>query len=106
MARRVDSLRQDLVDLVEGRPGWRLEARSTPGASPLWCYVSGGEVEFSATAEKGAIRLYVMATDQELVFRNGDELADWLRVHREEALQERRARAGGKSRFRELFEWG
>ena len=96
-----------LVELIEGRPGWRLEPRSTPGATPVWCFVFAGKIEFSVTADVGSIRLYVMETDQEIVFKDADELMAWLRSNRAEALQEPASRSpGGKSRLRKLFEWG
>jgi len=59
---RTNDMRQDVVDLLRGRPGWRLEPRTTPGASPVWCYVVGGQIEFSVAVEDGVIRLYVMDT--------------------------------------------
>jgi len=71
----------------------------------LWCYVADGRVEFSATAEDGVIRLYVMATDEEIVFAGTDELAEWVRTHHADALGDRPPRPGGKERFRRLFEW-
>jgi hypothetical protein len=98
--------RRHLVELFEGRPGWRLEPRTTPGATPLWCFVVDGEIEYSVAAEDGAIHLYVMATDEELTFRDAEELTAWLRVHRQDALQERPARPAGEKRSRRFFEWG
>jgi hypothetical protein len=96
----------EIVDLVGGRPGWRLEPRSTPGATPLWCFVFGGKIEFSVTADGDSIHLYVMETDEEILFNDTDELTKWLRTHRAEALREPAARPpSGKSRFRKLFEW-
>ena len=59
------SLRKDLVDLVEGVPGWRLEPRTTPGASPLWCFVADGKIEFSVTVEGSELVLYDMETDRD-----------------------------------------
>jgi hypothetical protein len=105
MGRRANEGRQRLVDLLDGRPGWRLEPRSTPGASPLWCYVAEGEIELSVAAEDGVLRLYVMASDKEHVFADADELSAWLRANREDALLERPPRPGGKTRMRQLFEW-
>ena len=106
MTDRVGPSRNDMADLLGGRPGWRLEPRSTPGASPLWCFVFGGKIEFSVTVEGGSIHLYVMETDEEIVFKDADELTTWLRTHRAEALQEPASRSpAGKSRFRKLFEW-
>ena len=102
---RAKDARKELVELLEGRPGWRLEPRSTPGAAPLWCYVTGGEIEFSVTAEDGAIHLYVMATDHELVFRDTNELTAWLQEHRDDAFRDRPQRPEGKERFRRYFEW-
>jgi len=105
MASRAGQVRKQLVELVEGRPGWRLEPRSTPGAAPLWCFVAGGEVEFSVTVEDGSIRLYVMATDEEIEFEHTDELEAWMHAHRADALGERPRRPQGKERFRRFFEW-
>jgi hypothetical protein len=94
-----------MTELVHGRPGWRLEPRTTPGASPLWCFVVDGEVEFSVTAEDGLIRMYIMATDRELLFRNADELTMWLQVHRQDALKDAPKRPDGKRRIKKMFEW-
>ncbi len=94
------------MDLLEGRPGWRLEPRTTPGATPLWCFVEGGEIEFSVTTEKDLFRLYVMATDQEIVFADLEQLTTWLQAHRPGAMQEVPRRPDGKVRLRKLFEWG
>ena len=97
----------DLVDLIGGRPGWRLEPRSTPGSTPVWCFVFGGKIEYSVTADAGSIHLYVMETDQEIQFKDADGLMTWLRTHRAEAVQEPAPRlSSGKSRLRKLFEWG
>ncbi len=96
----------EILDLLGGRPGWRLEPRSTPGATPLWCFVFNGKIEFSVTADADSIHLYVMETDQEIVFKGADELMTWLRTNRVEAVQEPSARAPRKSRFRKLTEWG
>ena len=96
----------EVLDLLGGRPGWRLESRSTPGASPLWCFVAGGKIEFSVTADADAIRLYVMDTDREIVFSDADALMAWLRINRAEAAQEPAPRVSAKSRFRKFTEWG
>jgi hypothetical protein len=98
-------MRKELADLFGDRPGWRLEPRSTPGATPLWCFVFGGKIEFSVTAERDSITLYIMETDQELVFKDSDELTEWLRTHRAEAMREPEPRVQGKARRRRFFEW-
>jgi hypothetical protein len=95
-----------MVELLQGRPGWRLEPRTTPGATPLWCFVADGKVEFSVNAEGGAFRLYVMDADQELVFEDLDGLLAWLRTYRADALQPVPLRPDGKARVKKFFEWG
>ena len=105
MTRRENEVRKQVVELFQGRPGWRLEPRTTPGATPLWCFVANGKVEFSVTAEGGSLRLYVMDTDQEIVFEDLDELRDWLRANRAEALQDAPTRPDGKTRVKKFFEW-
>jgi hypothetical protein len=102
---RVGPSKNELDDLFGGRPGWRLEPRLTPGATPLWCFVAGGKIEFSVEVVDNSIRLYLVATDKEIVFDHVDELTAWLKTHRAAALQEPAARHSGKSRFRKLFEW-
>ncbi len=107
MSDRASQSGSELVDLIGGRPGWRLEPRSTPGATPVWCFVLGGKIEFSVTADAGSIHLYVMETDQEIEFEDADGLMAWLRTNRAEAVQEPASRLpSGKSRLRKLFEWG
>ncbi len=96
----------DVLDLLGGRPGWRLEPRSTPGASALWCFVVNGKIEFSVTADAGAIHLYVMDTDREIVFAGADELMAWLRLNRADAAQEPAPRVTTRSRLRRFTDWG
>ena len=79
---------KDFEELLGGRPGWRLEPRSTPGAGPLWCFVFNGKIEYSVTVDRGIIHLYVMDTDQEIVFADADELMG----HGYEATERRRRR--------------
>ena len=100
-----DQSRRHLVDLLQGRPGWRLEPRTTPGATPLWCFVAGGRVVYSVSAEGGGLRLYVMESDQEIAFEDTDELAAWFREHRPEAMQEAPDRPDGKNRAKKFFQW-
>lgn len=105
MGREERRLRKELAELVGQRPGWRLEPRSTPGATPLWCYVDEGRIEFSVTAQEDKLRLYVMATDQEVVFDDSAALTDWIRANRADALREPPVKPAGKARKRGLFEW-
>jgi hypothetical protein len=106
MARRADQPRQQLVDLLRGRPGWRLEPRTTPGATPLWCFVANGRVVYSVAAEDGLIRLYIMESDEEVAFRDVNGLTAFLQEHRPEAMQDAPDQPKGKKRAKKFFEWG
>jgi hypothetical protein len=96
----------DIRDVFFGRPGWRLEPRSTPGLTPLWCFVVNGKIEFSVTVEEGTVRLYVMESDQVLVFDDAEGLMAWLRANRAEAFLEPEPPATKKSRLRKFTQWG
>jgi hypothetical protein len=96
----------EIRELLVGRPGWRLEPRATPGATPLWCFVFNGKIEFSVTVEEGSVRLYVMETDQELQFADSEDLMAWLGANRAEAVLDPVPRATKKSRLRKLTRWG
>jgi hypothetical protein len=98
-------LTNEILDLLGGRPGWRLEPRSTPGSTPLWAFVYNGKIEYSVTIDGGTIRLYVMETDQEIIFDNADGLMSWLRSNRPEAAQESEAGKPRKSIFRRVTQW-
>jgi hypothetical protein len=95
----------DIRDLLVGRPGWRLESRSSPGSTPLWCFVFNGKIEFSVTVDEGGIRLYVMETDQEIIFDDAATLMAWLRANRVEATLDPEVKASRKSVFRRMTEW-
>lgn len=99
------SLRKELAELLDGFDGWRLEARTSPGASPLWCFVSGGKVECSVSVESAVMHLYVMETDDEMTFNSGDSLVAWLGVHRPDAVRPAPTRAARKKRVSKFFEW-
>ncbi len=106
MGDQAGQLKNEFLDALVGRPGWRLEPRSTPGAPPIWCFVFNGKIEFSVTAEEDKlIHLYLMETDREITFRDADELTSWLRTHRSEALQDPLPKVASKSRFRDVFRW-
>ena len=97
--------KNEILELFAGRPGWRLEPRSTPGSTSLWCYVVNGQIEFSVTVEGTSLRLYLMETDQEIVFADADGLMAWLRANRAEAAQEPAPQVPRRSRLRRFTEW-
>jgi hypothetical protein len=100
-----DSFRKEIADLLGGLEGWRLEPRTTPGASPLWCFLSDGKIVFSVSVEGPAIALYVMDTDEDLTFSDRLGLEAWLAEHRPDALRHGAAPAERKKRIRKFFEW-
>ncbi len=61
---RVTPSREELSDLLTGRPGWHLETSLTPGAPPVWCFRSGGKVEFSVNVERNSIEFNVWETNE------------------------------------------
>lgn len=71
----------------------------------MWAFVYNGKIEYSVTADAGTLRLYVMETDQEIVFDDADVLLSWLRSNRPEAAQESEAGKPRKSIFRRVTEW-
>jgi hypothetical protein len=99
------SFRKDVADLLGSLEGWRLEPRTTPGASPLWCFLSDGKIVFSVSVEGPAISLYVMDTDEEVTFSSREAFEAWLEEHRPDAVRRGPIRSDGKTRFRKLFEW-
>jgi tetratricopeptide (TPR) repeat protein len=105
ITRRVGQPKDELIDLLTGRPGWNLEASLTPGAPPLWGFRAGGKIEFSAATDGNSIRLYVRDTGAEIVFDHADELAAWLSANRPEALLEPTAVPTVRARLRKFGEW-
>ncbi len=99
------SLRKDVAELLGASTGWRLEPRTTPGASPLWCFLSEGKVELSVSVEGSAILLYVMDSDEETRFSSFDIFVAWLGEHWPETLQSPPPKADKKTRARSFFEW-
>jgi hypothetical protein len=96
---------KDFGGLLGGRPGWRLEPSPTPGTPSMWCFVVNGKIEFSASVDGGAIHLYVMETDREIVFPDGDAMMAWLRSNRAEAAQEPVAPPTLKQRRKRFTDW-
>lgn len=64
--------------LLAARPGWSLQASSSPGAPPTWCLVDEGEIDLSVAVDRGAICLYVMSQDRDVRLADAAELIAWL----------------------------
>jgi hypothetical protein len=76
-----DDLSEQVGRLLSGRPGWSLQASFSPGAPPAWCLVFEGEIDMSVRVDGGAVRVYVMADDEEVRLGSTAELTAWLDAH-------------------------
>ncbi len=102
---RVAPTRDDLVDLLSGRPGWHLETSLTPGVPPIWCFRSGAKIEFSVAVDRNAIQLYDQETSAEMIFDDTDDLRAWLSANRPEALRAPATSPTWGARMRKFGEW-
>jgi hypothetical protein len=100
-----DDLREEIALLVRRRPGWSLQAVSTPGAPPVWCFGSAGTNELSVTARDGSIDVYIVDLDQNVTLGTPDQLVAWLRAYKAEALQDPRGGVIEGLKERRSFRW-
>jgi len=84
---RNNQLSKQVVQLLQGRPGWTFEASATPGAPPAWCYTDSGGVELAVIVDGGAVRIYLERTDQDVTVADVDQLAEWLAANAAHAIQ-------------------
>ena len=61
-----DGLRAAVDELFRHRPGWGLQAMSTPGLAPQWSFGTGGQAELSIATDGDAIRVYVVEEDRDV----------------------------------------
>ena len=71
-------LRTQLSVLLGTRPGWTLEAQSTPGAPSEWCFGKGWETELSVGVGHDALTVFLRDQDAELTFPDLGVLTSWL----------------------------
>ena len=62
-------------------------------------------MEYSVTADGGTFRLYVMETDQEIIFNGADGLMSWLGFRSGRGGPESEAGKPRKSIFRKVTQW-
>ncbi|MHB1783173.1 MAG: hypothetical protein ACYCTE_10905 [Acidimicrobiales bacterium] len=96
---------KQVVQLLERRPGWHLQARPSPGAPPAWCYGSASEVELTVTVERDAIRLYLVQTDEDVELESVSDLVAWLTAHKTGSLADRVPGLLDKLKRGQLFTW-
>ena len=73
-----DELWKQVGDILGTRPGWSLQASSSPGAPPAWCLVDEGEIDLSVSVDGGAVCVYVMSADREVRLDDTGALTAWL----------------------------
>lgn len=73
-----DEVWEQVGAVLSERPGWSLQASSSPGAPPAWCLVDEGEIDLSVNVDGGAICVYVMSVDREIRLAGCSELTAWL----------------------------
>jgi hypothetical protein len=64
--------------LLKGRPGWGLEASSTPGAPSAWCYLPHAHTRLAVSVDAGVIVLYVEDLDKEVKLPDVVVFSSWL----------------------------
>ncbi len=96
---------KQVVQLLERRPGWHLQATPSPGAPPVWCFGPASEVELTVTVERDAIRLYVVQTDEDVDLESVSDLVAWLTVHKTGSLADRVPGLLDKLKNGKLFTW-
>ncbi len=88
MSSNDDELWGRVSDALAVRPGWAIEASSTPGAPPAWCFGSGGEIDLCVSVDRGAITVYVMASDAEIRLADVPDVTAWLDANERAALND------------------
>jgi len=78
VASKDDELWDQVSKLLGARAHWRVEQSPSPGVPPSWCFGTSGEVDLAVSVDGGAIRLYVMDEDRDIVFGDTDGLVRWL----------------------------
>jgi hypothetical protein len=78
MASRDEELTGEVEARLRGREHWSVQPSSSPGLPAQWCLLSGPEIELSVTVDRGAIVVYVMDADTEVVLGDGRALTAWL----------------------------
>lgn len=73
-----DELWKQVGETLEKRPGWSLQASSSPGAPPSWCLVDEGEIDLSVSVDGAAVCVYVMSADREVRLDDSGALTAWL----------------------------
>ena len=73
-----EQLSGEVEQRLRGREHWTIQPSSSPGMAAQWCLLSGPEIELSVTVEQGAIVVYVMDADAEVMLVDGSSLTAWL----------------------------
>jgi hypothetical protein len=83
MASRDEQLTGEVEERLRGREHWSVQPSSSPGLPAQWCLLSGPEIELSVTVDRGAVVVYVMDADAEVILEDGRALTAWLDANEE-----------------------
>ena len=87
-----EELWKEVDELFDHRPGWAFEARSSPGAPPVWRLGAESDPDLSVTVDGGSIQVTVIRTDFDVTLASVDQLVAWLDEYRPGSLPERKER--------------
>ena len=78
MSRHDRDLWQQVSTQLKPRPGWTLEASSTPGAPMAWCFIPHVHTRLAVGVDSGTISVYLEDLDEELRFDDMAAFSTWL----------------------------
>lgn len=100
-----DDLWKQTAQLLRRRPGWTIEAVSTPGMPTYWCFARGSKAQLLVEVESGSINVQLVDADQPVTLNKVSDLVAWLQAHRPDSLHEPKMRFIDKLKARKLFTW-
>ena len=100
-----NELRRQVARLLRRRPGWRLEAMSTPGAPAVWRFGTEPQIEVSVSVDAGSIVVQLGRDGTPVLFGSVDALVTWLKSNRAASLTDRKDRTFDKLRAGTFFKW-
>ena len=68
----------EVTGLLEARPGWVLEARSTPGSDRVWCFGNLGDHTLEVSLDDGELTGYVVERDFVVPLADTDAMVEWI----------------------------
>jgi hypothetical protein len=100
-----DELWKQTAKLLRRRPGWVVEAVSTPGMQTYWCFGRGGRAELTVQVEHGALNLRLGDGGEIITLHGVSELVTWLTANRPGSLQPPKKTIADRLKAGKLFRW-